>query len=221
MSSADDFSKAVEITKQLGTHAKRMVKPKDIPIYGDENIEVPKTNAETGVLLTTVKETRLAVQDAYKQVQDVVVPIKGKATHIIETGKAHSQATYQMIQDENNVLAHAGAIGGSGLVGFIIASFAKRARLLKRLLYSSIGAGVAASVCFPTESQNFANSAYEETSRLGLIAYNFVQGVKPQAGVEKTSTVVEKEVKAKQNTPVGDVGQGNPRDKDMYTTRES
>jgi len=34
MASNDDFSKAVGITKQLGAHAKRMVKPSDIPIYG-------------------------------------------------------------------------------------------------------------------------------------------------------------------------------------------
>ncbi len=39
-----------------------MVKPKDIPIYGDENPkqEAPNVEAEPGVLLTTVKETRPA-----------------------------------------------------------------------------------------------------------------------------------------------------------------
>ena len=197
MSSESDFSRALEITKLLGTHSKRMVKPKDIPIYGDENPkqEAPKIQAEPGVLLTTVKETRLAVQGAYKQVQDIVIPIKENATHIVETGKAHSQATYEMIQDENNVLAHAGLIGGSGLVGFIVASFAKRARLLKRLLYSGIGAGAAASVIFPTEARAFGNSAYEETARLGLIAYNFVQGVKPNEDAKKSLVVVANSAK--------------------------
>ena len=65
---------------------------------------------ESSALLTTVKETRLAVQDVYNQVQEVVVPVKKRATDIIETGKAHSQSTYQMIQDENNALAHGGMV---------------------------------------------------------------------------------------------------------------
>ena len=38
MAANDDFAKAVDITKQLGTHAKRMVKPKDIPIYGEATV---------------------------------------------------------------------------------------------------------------------------------------------------------------------------------------
>ena len=180
MSSTDDFSKAVDITKQMGTHAKRMVKPKDIPIYGEENvIQEDKNVSKPDALLNAVKDTRLAVQDAYHQVEDVVSPIKENAINILETGKSHTQATYQMIQDEQNVLVHAAVIGGSGILGFTIASFARRARFFKRLLFSSIGAGIAASICYPNETGVLAMSSFEETKRLGLIAYNFVQGVKP------------------------------------------
>jgi len=76
MASTDDFSKAVDITKQLGSHAKRMVKPKDIPIYGltEESTETAKTQPE--VLLNAVKDTRLAIQGAYTEATDVIIPIK-------------------------------------------------------------------------------------------------------------------------------------------------
>ena len=66
MSSAEDFSKAIDITKQLGTHAKTMVKPKNIPIYGQEiSVNKGEDISEPGILLSTVKQARLAVQDAY------------------------------------------------------------------------------------------------------------------------------------------------------------
>ena len=196
MSSEADFSKAIDITKQMGAHSKTMMKPKDIPIYGEKNVSPANTNVqEAGPLLSTVKETRLAVQGVYHQMQDVVLPIRDNAKTVIETGKAHTQATYQMIRDEDNVLVHAALIGGSGLIGFMIASFAKRARFVKRLLFTGVGAGVAASICYPPEAAILANSAFEETKRLGLIAYNFVQGVKPNEDAKKSLVVVANSVK--------------------------
>ena len=181
MSSEEDFSKAIDITKQLGTHAKRMVKPKDIPIYGQEIVNVKKDNdlREPGILLTTVKEARLTVQDAYSQVQGIVSPIKDRTFKVIETGKAHTQATYQMIHDEQDSTVNAVVIGGSGLLGFVLGSFSKRARFLKRLVLTSVGAGAASYIIYPSETEVIATSLADETTRLGLIAYNFIQGVQP------------------------------------------
>jgi len=218
MSSADDFSKAVDITKQLGTHAKRMVKPKDIPIYGEISAEVIRNVGEPGILLTSAKEARLAVQTAYTQIESVVSPIKDSAIGVVDTGKAHAQTTYQMIQEQQNSTINAAVIGGSGLLGFIVASFAKRARLLKRLIYTSAGVGVSASICYPSEGEAIASSFVEETNRLGLIAYNFVQGVQPN---QKLSLAIESSVKTKEVTANGDLGQGSPDDKDMYSTKGS
>ena len=190
--SSEDFSKAVDITKQLGTHAKRMVKPKDIPIYGEEEtVQETQNVTEPGALLTTVKEARLAVQDVYTQIVTVVSPIKDSTIGILETGKAHARTTYQMIQEQQDSTVNAAVIGGSGLIGFILASFAKRARLFKRLIYTSAGVGAAATICYPSEGEAIASSVLEETNRLGLIAYNFVQGVQPN---EKTSAAIQTSV---------------------------
>ena len=83
-----------------------------------------------------------------------------------------------MLQDRDNIQAQAGFIGGLGLVGFVIGSLARRGRSFKRLLYTSAGAGGAASVCYPTEAKATANVALEEAKQLSLIAYNFVAGGK-------------------------------------------
>ena len=187
MSSDGDFSKAIDITKQLGTHAKRMVKPKDIPIYGEEIVikEKAKDMGEPGVLLNTVKEARLIVQDAYNQVEENVTPVKDSAVNIIETGKAHALSTYQMIRDEQDTTINATVIGGSGLLGFALASLSKRARFFKRLIFTSISAGAASYIIYPSETEAIGTSLLDEATRLGLIAYNFVQGAQPSETVNK------------------------------------
>ena len=185
MASNDDFSKAVGITKQLGAHAKRMVKPSDIPIYGVEMQSNEATRKDPEVLLNAVKETRLALQGAYTEVTNVITPIKESTLNIIDTGKAHANSTYQMIQDEKDPTVNGLFIGGSAILGFTFASFAKRLRFLKRVLYTSITAGTAAYICYPEESQVQIKSLSEEADRLGLIAYNFVQGVQPSEASKK------------------------------------
>ena len=185
MASNDDFSKAVGITKQLGAHAKRMVKPGDIPIYGVQMASNEATKKDPEVLLNAVKESRLAVQGAYTEVTNVITPIKESTLNIIDTGKAHANSTYQMIQNEKDSTVNGLIIGGSAILGFTLASFAKRLRFLKRLLYTSITTGGAAYICYPEESQVQMKSLSEEADRLGLIAYNFVQGVQPSEASKK------------------------------------
>jgi hypothetical protein len=79
---------------------------------------------------------------------------------------------------------------------FIVGSIGKRARLFKRLVLTTAGAGSAAAFCYPSEGEMFAKSAIEETNRLGLIAYNFVQGVQPKEitvkNVVDTNVLTEK-----------------------------
>ena len=185
MASNEDFPKAVDITKQLGAHAKRMMKPKDIPIYGvtmESNKDIKK---EPEVLLNAVRETRLETQKAYTEAQNVIIPIVESAVNIIETGKAHANSTYQMIQDEKDPVVNGLVIGGSAILGFTVASFAKRFRLLKRVLFTSITAGGSAYICYPKESLLQIKSLSEEADRLGLIAYNFIQGVQPSDASKK------------------------------------
>lgn len=231
MGDDDNFAAAIDMTKQLGAHAKRMVKPKDIPIYGEQNRKVQrriqefrefKENSEPATLIAIIRDARLTVQDTYTQIKNIIIPIKDGIDGVIDTGKAHAQSTYQMIQDQQDTTINAGVIAGSGLLGFILGSFGRRARLFKRLVLTTAGAGSATAFCYPSEGEMIAKSAIEETNRLGLIAYNFVQGVQPKEitvkNVVDTNVLTEK---TKAMPEEGDLGQGNPADKDMYSTRGS
>ena len=62
-----------------------MVKPKDIPIYGEVTVPSEVSKKEPDVLLSAVKETRLAAQNAYNEALNVISPIKESAVNIVET----------------------------------------------------------------------------------------------------------------------------------------
>ena len=130
-----------------------------------------------------------------------------------------------MLRDKDNVTAQAGFIGGLGLVGFLFGSLARRGRFFKRLLYTSAGAGGAASLCYPAEANDYANLAWEESKKLSLIAYNFVAGVQPEGDVSKpkeAEVLSDDDKTFLSSKDKADISrdQSNPADKDMYTTRD-
>ena len=47
---------------------------------------------------------------------------------------------------------------------------------MKRLLYTGIGAGAGAAVCYPEEANEVSADAYAEIRKKAMIAYNFVNG---------------------------------------------
>lgn len=51
-----------------------------------------------------------------------------------------------------------------------------RGRYLKRLVYTSVGAGLGTAVCYPNEASELSGEAYSEIRKKALIAYNFVTG---------------------------------------------
>lgn len=69
-----------------------------------------------------------------------------------------------------------GAIAIGGLSGFI---FAARGGFIKKVLYTTIGAGAVASLCYPRQAEQVAKDALFEARKGYTIAYNFVKGVKP------------------------------------------
>ena len=87
-------------------------------------------------------------------------------------------ASIEIVKDKENTMEQAGFIGGSALFGYILGAFSRRARLLKKLVYSGTLGGGAGYVCYPEEMTAAANYAAEEGNKLGLIAYNFIAGGK-------------------------------------------
>merc|ERR1719295_1861883 len=156
---------------------------------------------------------------------------KARADQFVNTGIAHTAASIEIVKDKENTMEQAGFIGGSALFGYILGVFSRRARLLKKLVYSGTLGGGAGYVCYPEEMTAAANYAYEEGNKLSLIAYNFVAGVQPNGG-NQPSQEAPKEVEvlneddkkffsettqtAKDST---ERDQSNPADGDMYSRR--
>lgn len=79
------------------------------------------------------------------------------------------------LNEEDNTLPRAGAIAVGGLAGLI---FGLRGGFFKKLIYTSIGAGGVASICYPKEAKIYSEKALVEGKKYATIGYNFVYGGK-------------------------------------------
>merc|ERR1719342_336970 len=94
-----------------------------------------------------------------------------QVNHVVETGKAHTQGALFQLREEDNLPARVGLIAGAGTAGLMLGLL--RGRLIKRVLYTGIGAGVGASVCYPEE----ANEAMVMVEKEGKKAVEMVQAL--------------------------------------------
>lgn len=92
-------------------------------------------------------------------------------------------AAIDYLNQPHNLMPRTGAIAIGGLSGFI---FAARGGFIRKVLYTSIGAGAIASLCYPRQAEQLAKETLFEARKGYAIAYNFVKGVKPgdEASVE-------------------------------------
>jgi len=81
-----------------------------------------------------------------------------------------------MLNEPQNSLHRSGAIVVGGLAGFI---FAARGGFIKKVLYSGIGAGAVASMCYPRQAEENCRVVLYEGRKIFAVAYNFIKGVKP------------------------------------------
>jgi len=124
----------------------KKVKPSELPLYG--NPYPPKDiilNQETGVIEDGFRATREAIAPLYSYSQEAAK----RSIDFVNTGVAHSKATYQSVTQDGHVAEKALAIACGGALGFLLAS---RKGFFKKLLYTSIGFGGATAACYPKES---------------------------------------------------------------------
>lgn len=107
---------------------------------------------------------------------NVVSKQKGVVIDYVNTAKEHTHSTIDYLNEPHNIMPRTGAIALGGLSGFI---FAARGGFIKKVIYTAIGAGTVASLCYPRQAEQFAKEALFETRKGYAIAYNFVKGVKP------------------------------------------
>jgi len=154
-----------------------MVKPSELPFYEEPQnkgyVYIPE---EPGFLEKNFKMAREGLGLVTSQLKEV----QQQATHIYETGKAHSQGAYNQLLDEDNAVGRVGIIAGAGTFGLLVGVL--RGRMVKRLLYTGLGLGAGAAVCYPEPAAETGRKVYQEGRRSALIGYNFVMGV-PDPGV--------------------------------------
>jgi len=145
-----------------------MVLPSDLPFYSkEEKVEYAMAPQEASALEDGVRMAREAMSEVGKQAGLLV----DQVNHVVETGKAHTQGALFQLREEDNLPARVGLIAGTGAAGLMIGLL--RGRLIKRVLYTGIGAGIGASVCFPEE----ANEAMATVEKEGKKAVEMVQAL--------------------------------------------
>jgi len=132
---------------------------------------------------TSQSKIRSNVEDAVRvvrqQVQSglhIVDKQKESVLDLIATAKSHSLSAVDYLNQPHNALPRTGAIAIGGIAGFV---FAARGGFIKKVLYTTIGAGGIASLCYPEKASVIARDSLYEARKGYAIAYNFVKGVKP------------------------------------------
>jgi len=145
-----------------------MVLPSDLPFYSkEEKVEYAMVPQEPSALEDGVRMAREAMSEVGKQAGLLV----DQVNHVVETGKAHTQGALFQLREEENLPARIGFIAGTGTAGLMLGLL--RGRLIKRVLYTGIGAGIGASVCYPEE----ANEAMATVEKEGKKAVEMVQAL--------------------------------------------
>lgn len=156
-------------------------KPSELPLYRPINQKIaceceghkqsvpskPVQAIEEGIRMVRVQVTEASnlVSDQKKQV-----------VQWYEDGKKQTKFIRDYLNEEDNTMPRVGAIAIGGFAGLI---FGLRGGFIRRLLYTSVGAGGVASVCYPQEAEMYAQHGLVEAKKFATIGYNFVYGVKP------------------------------------------
>ncbi|XP_014094777.1 MICOS complex subunit MIC27 [Bactrocera oleae] len=181
----------VKAAEKVQAHTNFTCKPSDLPLYQSlHELHSTKTESHPPKDSPTRQTIESGISVVRTEVQaglNVLAEQKAHFDHYYETAKAHTQSTIDYLNEPQNILPRSGAIAVGGLSGFI---FAARGGFIKKVLYTTIGAGTVASLCYPKQAEIFARDALVQARKGYYIAYNFVKGVKP--GDEVTPEPVSK-----------------------------
>ncbi|KAH8311112.1 hypothetical protein KR044_004480 [Drosophila immigrans] len=156
-------------------------KPSDLPVYGSLRPPNPKShqqraaaspNAIYANLESGVRTVRLELKSGYSMIAERTSVV----TDYYQTAKDHTQRSIDFLNEPQNSMHRSGAIVMGGLAGFI---FAARGGVIKKLVYTTIGAGTVASLCYPRQAEENARIVLFEGRKIFAVAYNFIKGVKP------------------------------------------
>eukprot|EP00092_Neocalanus_flemingeri_P008166 GFUD01008806.1.p1 GENE.GFUD01008806.1~~GFUD01008806.1.p1 ORF type:complete len:251 (+),score=105.19 GFUD01008806.1:46-798(+) len=140
---------------------------------------------EPGMVQENVKMVREGLLEGVTLMRQA----KEAVNHIVDTGIAHSSAAHYQLLEEDNLPARVGVIAATGLVGLVVGSL--RGRLVKRVVYTMVGVGAGAAVCYPEQCpvREAGEMVYQEGRKNAMVAYNYVAGV--EAGATPSLPSVE------------------------------
>ncbi|KAH8359688.1 hypothetical protein KR093_008320 [Drosophila rubida] len=155
-------------------------KPSDLPVYGtlrpphtkSHPDRAPAENALYANLETGVRTMRLELKNGYNMVAERTSVV----SDYYKTAKEHTHRSIDFLNEPQNSMHRSGAIVMGGLAGFI---FAARGGIFKKIIYTTIGAGTVASLCYPRQAEANARIVLFEGRKIFAVAYNFIKGVKP------------------------------------------
>ncbi|KAM7359945.1 MICOS complex subunit 26/27 isoform 1-T5 [Cochliomyia hominivorax] len=155
-------------------------KASDLPLYAPlHSYNKPQKKCHATVKSPTRDAIESGVRVVRREVQTgyhLLAKQKETFEDYVHQAKEHTQSTIDYLNQPHNLMPRTGAIAIGGLSGFI---FAARGGFIKKVLYTTIGAGAVASLCYPRQAEQFVKEALFETRKGYAIAYNFVKGVKP------------------------------------------
>ncbi|EDV92565.1 MICOS complex subunit MIC27 [Drosophila grimshawi] len=162
------------------TNDSMVCKPSDLPIYGSLRTPAPQrvqehTRRESSLHKSVeegVRTVRTEIQNGYKVVGDRTAIV----SDYYNTAREHTQRSIDFLNEPQNSIHRSGAIVVGGLAGFI---FAARGGFFKKILYTTIGAGTVASLCYPHQAEDNVRIVLYEGRKIFAVAYNFIKGVKP------------------------------------------
>uniref|UniRef100_T1DIK9 MICOS complex subunit n=1 Tax=Psorophora albipes TaxID=869069 RepID=T1DIK9_9DIPT len=156
-------------------------KPSELPLYKPINQKIAceceghKQSAPSKPV-QAIEEAFGAVRVQVSEASKLVTDQKKQIVEWYEDGKKQTKFIRDYLNEEDNTMPRVGAIAIGGVAGMILGL---RGGFFRKLIYSSIGAGGVASVCYPQEAEVYAQHGLVEAKKYATIGYNFVYGVKP------------------------------------------
>jgi len=163
--------------------------PSDLPFYSkEEKVEYAIAPQEPTALEDGVRMAREAISEVGKQAGLLV----DQVNHVVETGKAHTQGALFQLREEDNLPARVGLIAGTGTAGLMLGLL--RGRLIKRVLYTGIGAGLGASVAYPEEANEAMLTVEKEGKKAVEMAQALANGGKKLSDISLPSATAASEM---------------------------
>ncbi|XP_070534963.1 MICOS complex subunit MIC27-like [Ptychodera flava] len=215
---ADDTNDA-EIEKS------NLLKPRSLPVYGNPRpmIQYEYVIDKTNAVQDGITTARKYVWQCTKSMQGTIDTVKD----VYHKGETITKDVIEYAQTEEGFYPRLVAISMAGLVGIVLGA---KGGFTRKLIYSGGLMTATASLCYPYQAVDIAQTSYEKSKLKAADLYDKMRA-KPQTKVpekrpaaeikteESTDDVKPSQVKSKIAEPKKDLGQSTPEDQDMYTTR--